>query len=561
MNNPTRLILRTVAVAGLLIASGLFPKPGYGQLNAGGTPLTSRSDVTVQNIPVVTVSPPDLAALQLRDAQEPLPYRFAVNIPVQADFPEEGAWTTLADGSRVCLLAVEAPGAKAVSLLFDRFRLPDNGRLFIYSADRKQVLGAYTSINNDASGRFSAQLIHAGRVILEYDAPASSPLPEIRLCDVVYAYRGVPDEDEAKGFGQAGPCEVNINCEEGQAYQQVKKGIVRVQAYKNSSAYWCTGSLVNNTRRDGSPYLLTADHCYKGGTPADLLNWVFYFDYETTGCENPTLPPQERALTGATFKARAGDVSAGGSDFLLLLLNDAIPDTFDVFLNGWSRINTQPLYGAGIHHPQGDIKKISTYTEKGTSTSWTGGSIYTHWLITWAETLNGHGVTEGGSSGSPVFNSEKLIVGTLTGGGSACDSASLTEPDYYGKFSYSWLSNGSDSASRLQPWLDPDSTGVETLEGKPVSVKEIASAGGVTVYPNPAGEVLFVKRDAAAGKGLSTMSLYDSRGILVRTAAGPEPGMTAALDLSGCPPGLYLVVLSTDRGNVTKKIVKYGWKR
>ncbi|MDZ7845751.1 MAG: hypothetical protein U5L96_02660 [Owenweeksia sp.] len=58
----------------------------------------------------------------------------------------------------------------------------------------------------------------------------------------------------------------------------------------------------------------------------------------------------------------------------------------------------------------------------------------------WAATANGHGVTEGGSSGCPLLDADGLIRGVLTGGLATC--VANTDPDYYGKFSYScekWL--------------------------------------------------------------------------------------------------------------------------
>ncbi len=59
----------------------------------------------------------------------------------------------------------------------------------------------------------------------------------------------------------------------------------------NSGQRWCTGSLVNNTSRDGTPYFLTADHCLdqdnldaQGNTNAS--QYMFYWNYERPGCNN-----------------------------------------------------------------------------------------------------------------------------------------------------------------------------------------------------------------------------------------------------------------------------------
>ena len=116
--------------------------------------------------------------------------------------------------------------------------------------------------------------------------------------------------------------------------------------------------------------------------------------------------------------------------------------------------------GVGIHHPAGDIKKISRYTQSTTSSGY-------DWRVKWSSTDNGHGVTEGGSSGSPLLNANKQIIGDLSTGSSACSPAFLLNgSDYYGKFSHSWDQNGNNSNRQLKPWLDPNNSGIISLNGK-----------------------------------------------------------------------------------------------
>ncbi len=139
-------------------------------------------------------------------------------------------------------------------------------------------------------------------------------------------------------------------------------------------------------------------------------------------------------MIGVTKKAN-GPMS-GGSDFLLLELNSAVPEAYNPYYNGWNRGTPSGSSGVGIHHPGGDIKKISTYTTGLSScTPNVSGEIMATnaaWCLGWASTTNGTGVTEGGSSGSPLFDSNGRIVGTLSGGSSTC--ANPTAGDAYGKF-------------------------------------------------------------------------------------------------------------------------------
>ncbi|MCD4683524.1 MAG: PKD domain-containing protein, partial [Bacteroidales bacterium] len=198
---------------------------------------------------------------------------------------------------------------------------------------------------------------------------------------------------------------------------------------------------------------------------SDRNQWIFYFNYESSGCSNPGSSPGYNSKTGATLKAR-GDID-GGSDFQLVQINSAISSYYNIYYNGWDRSGSSSSSGVAIHHPAGDIKKISTYNSTLTSATWNGsgyiGATNAHWRAYWIATTNGHGVNEGGSSGSPIFNSSGRVLGTLTGGSSSCSNPYW--PDLYGKFSYHWQSNGSSSSVQLKPWLDPNNSGVTYLNG------------------------------------------------------------------------------------------------
>ena len=105
-----------------------------------------------------------------------------------------------------------------------------------------------------------------------------------------------------------------------------------------------------------------------------------------------------------------------------------------------------------------------------------------HWRLTWVATANGHGVTEGGSSGSPLFNynnGNSRIVGTLTGGSSYCSAPN--SPDIYGKMSYHWDQNTSTGNIKLKTFLDPNNSGVKILDGA------YDPCNGTTPPPDPTG--------------------------------------------------------------------------
>ena len=166
-------------------------------------------------------------------------------------------------------------------------------------------------------------------------------------------------------------------------------------------------------------------------------------------------------------------------------------------------------------------------------------------------------MTEGGSSGSPLFDSFGMIVGNLTGGGSSCDSASLDEPDYYGKFSHSWISCGPDSASQLQPWLDPDNTGVEVLDGRPLSINHTAAAGTISVFPNPTRGTFTLDAAKLQTQGPFNITLFDGRGLVLLSETRSFDDIRSGFDISSLSPGIYLLRISGRSSTLITKIVKY----
>ena len=442
----------------------------YAQISSGGVP-KSFSTNELQGFQLVELTA-DLSKIQTvnekQSTGDAIPYEIGFSIPVNFTTKNSGTWFTLKDGTKVWKLRVKSKGAEALSVDFENFHLPDGAELFIYNAAESHVIGAFTSENNKSHGYFATEMIQGDEIVLEYILPANASSEEVSftVTDIAYIYRD-SGFNTFKSFGSSGSCEININCVEGTNWQSQKKGIARIYGKDGGTRFWCTGSLINNTRQDFTPYFFTANHCGDEASISDYLQWVFYFNYEAEGCSNPsTEPDNTQTMTGSSLIANADQGISSGSDFKLLLLDDDVPNSYEPYYNGWNRSTNPAQSGVTIHHPQGDIKKISTYTQTLVSSSYDGDAENLnglYWRVNWAETTTGWGVTEGGSSGSPLFDQNGYIVGSLTGGRASCSA--LYAPDYYGKFYYSWSSNGISDNRKLQPWLDPINSGAETLSG------------------------------------------------------------------------------------------------
>ncbi len=399
---------------------------------------------------------------EMKLSEEKLPLVAGHTIPIDFNSETSGSWVELPDGSALWRMGIQIRDARAINVYLSDLRLSEGEELFIYSPDREKVIGAFTEQNN--SDYFPTEFISGDQIIIEFNTRRKSRLIPFSIVEV--GISAVHEVGSGRGFGDAGFCEVKINCPEGDNWQTEKRGVTRILVKESSTLFWCSGSLLNNTNKDGTPYLLTAYHCGENSTEIDYLGWLFYFNFESNDCEFPAFEPDHQSIEGAALLAHSATSTNSGSDFKLLLLNKTIPDDYRPYFNGWDWTGDGASQGVCIHHPEGDIKMVSTYEDPVVSTNYNNPTFDPegkYWKVEWAETASGHGVTEGGSSGSPLFSEAGLIVGALSGGRASCGSPNL--PDYYGKFSYSWASNGSDSARQLQPWLDPNNSGEQKLGG------------------------------------------------------------------------------------------------
>ena len=449
---------------------------GYSQENI---PVLSKQ-IFDKNIPLTIISAPEMNAIHAEDQERDkngVLYRIGVNRPANISLNNTGIWKTLPNGDRQWQMHIKSPGAEAISFLFEVFKIYGGTTLNIQDINGKPLHNTLTSKDVESHFMQNAALCFGDEMIMTIYEPAYTKSSEIFIDRIIYNYRATGNPNAQK-INESEACEVNVNCSPvGNNWQDEKRGVARIYVVEGGGAGWCTGSVVNNTALDCKPLFLTALHCGVSATAGNMNQWKFYFRYEAPTCTNPSVAGtlDDYFITGCVRLADSNDAGGdSGSDFLLVqmgsIANQAATITtmksanFNCYWNGWDANNTATTGGAGIHHPAGDIKKISTFNGTTVSTTWGGSVSNTHWRLTWSANSNGHGVTEGGSSGSPLFNnSSGRIIGTLTGGGSFCTA--LNSPDSYGKMSYHWTSNGTPNNERLKTYLDPGNTGLLVLNG------------------------------------------------------------------------------------------------
>jgi hypothetical protein len=361
-------------------------------------------------------------------------------------------------------------------------------------------------------------------------------------------YKSASADCPAGDFGCSDPCEIDINCVEGDDWQRVKPSVVRIF----TTTLYCTGVLVNNTSYDGIPYILTAEHCLNKQYYATRS--VFQFNYESAVCFGED-GPLDMSVAGSEL------ITCGDSiDFSLVRLVTTPPASYGLFYAGWDRSDFQTSATAIIHHPFGDVKKISIDAEAPSIPAQPGDVPYSgladyHYYSYWWIRQWDVGSTEGGSSGGPLFNQARRVIGNLSGGNAACGDSigydaetgrviynpAPNYDDYFTRFSMAWDYEEA-KGNALKPWLDPIDTGTETLSGyNPTSTEPVKTETGMQfmIYPNPARGLFHIEsREPLGGKGV--YRIINLSGAVIKRGILDADGR-AEIATTSMLPGLYIV--------------------
>lgn len=435
-------------------------------------PAKAGVDVPIEDVPGI-----DAARLR-RDADRTLAGPGARNKRQQSAAsnrvsitPErQGRWDVLDDGSQLWRVRVRATGATDLRIAFAHLSLPRGATLYFIGADGFYQ-GPYTQADAPEHG-FSSPVVPGDMAMVELRVPAHATVgaAELEIGNVGAGFRDLFRRNKAlDSVGDSGACNVDVACPLGQPYPNEIRSVghYEFEAADGSGFYICTGTLVADVPKDKRNYFLTAHHCMSVASEAQSI--VVYWNYQSTQCGSLNAPPGGFLgddQHGATLRATRAD-----TDFTLVELTSAPDPAWNLYYAGWDASGAVPGSTIGIHHPSGDVKKITAGPRPSTMDgciSSTHGSA-THWKTG----PYSQGTTEGGSSGSGLFiaagsaSPDRRLIGTLSGGSALCSSISPSQPndgyDCYGKLSVGW--DGSSAAARLRDWLDPGNTGATGAAG------------------------------------------------------------------------------------------------
>ena len=445
------------------------------------------------------------------------PPRFATSPPVALNPASACTWETLESGRQMWRLRIASADAVSLNMGFTAYHMPPGGELYVYTPDYSQVLGPYTEADNEEHGQLWTPIVEGAQVVIEVSLP-DSEVSQLQL-ELTSVNHGFIDFETAE---KSGSCNRDVICSEGNSWRSQIRSVGRYTINGNSL---CSGALINNTAQNFRPFFLTANHCLSTAAAASTV--VVYWNYDCPTCralnsaENATpistagIPTQTGAFLRATYAP---------SDMTLLELDENVAASVNAFWSGWDRTGANATSAVAIHHPQGHEKRISFENQATTITSYLQNAVPgngTHIRVTDWDL----GTTEGGSSGSPLFNQNGRIIGQLHGGFALCGNDSS---DWYGRLFTSWTGGGTN-ATRLSNWLDPGGTGVNVFNGitqpsvgdsfepdnTEAQAKTINIGATQTHSIRPAGDVDWV-----------TFQLTTPSAVVLETTGGPANGDT-----------------------------------
>ena len=347
-------------------------------------------------------------------------------------------------GGFAARVTVVSPQAESLRLAVDVMGVPkDVEMVFFGSANPARIEGPVRVGDiRDRSAPWWTPVTEGEAQTIEFFVPAGHEPkgPGLRVVRASHLFT-TPSSNFTKrmdDIGKSGSCNVDVPCSPLSADAAFRGAAASVaQMVFNDGGYTalCSGTLLNDSDASTQvPYFFSASHCFDN----EAAPWKTPAQMQAVTNTLATLWGFEAAACGASTPRSSWTQRSGGatwlyndpqSDALLLRLNDAPPG--DAFFSGW---DPNPVQGGGavaaIHHPQGDLKKVTQGAVVGYSVPGVGGGSQSFIETQWSR-----GTTEGGSSGSGLWTSsgsQWLFRGALWGGSALCTHMSGT--DFYSRF-------------------------------------------------------------------------------------------------------------------------------
>jgi lysyl endopeptidase len=427
------------------------------------------------------------------------------------------AWQYVAGGA-VLNLDVVSPGAAALRVGIRAGNWPAGAELrvagSVFADEIYATAGSAARLQASADGVFWTAVTDGERQHLELFVPAGIDPATVALNVDAVSHIVVPQQGgsgHGKALGDSDSCNVDVVCRFntlGANFVAVKDAVARMVFQSGGGSYTCTGTLLNDTDANTQvPYFFTAHHCI--GTQAEASSLTTFWRYETPVCGTDQNGPNTQLSGGSALL-----YSQASTDGALLRLNNTPPN--GAVLAGWYAAALTPSTPiTAIHHPSGDIKKVSQGNHSGFTANVTFGDgqvVTSAARASWSQ-----GTTEGGSSGSGLFTDSSLLLrGGLYGGRASCANTGQSEAagnvDYYSRLDLIFPSIQQYLTGASQPGATRDYTGQWDLPSE--------AGRGLSMFSFNQNQVLFALWFVYDGQGKAIWYQLDPQWTGVDVASG-----------------------------------------
>nr|HRC84316.1 trypsin-like peptidase domain-containing protein [Thermoanaerobaculia bacterium] len=350
-----------------------------------------------------------------------------------------GVLERAADGRLVWGAELRVADAYRVRLHLSGADLPTGTQLWVYG--EQESVGPFGLELRGPNGDLWTPSVGGGVVRLEAAFPAGARSGGFLVDQVLELFEldehGTPITLQTRGTTP--PCLVDAQCVSSSTFDVVdlaQRAVALIQFIDGGSGFICSGGLINDQASSGTPYFLTANHCFDNQSAATTLE--AFWDFTSATCDGPA--PSINSVprsNGSTLLA-----TNPTSDFTFLRLT-SIPS--NRVLLGWNANASAVTNGTvlnRISHPMGLKQHFSRNHVDTSALTCTGASRPNFIYETYSPGLGDQGGTFGGSSGSPVIRAGGQVVGQLTGGcgPNPSDGCDYDNADVDGAFSVTFPS-------------------------------------------------------------------------------------------------------------------------
>jgi V8-like Glu-specific endopeptidase len=317
-----------------------------------------------------------------------------------------GMVSTTQRGSIIWSTVVKVEKAHRLRLHLENVTLPEGATLWVYGAGETPT-GFGRELLDD-NGNIWTPSVHGELVYLEVEVPSAN-------ATTVFAIREVLELVELKHLGAVRTedeptCLVDSTCVASSTFTSIanaRRATAHLEFVTSSGGAVCTGGLLNDRNSTGTPYMLTANHCFSSQGPASSLE--SFFDFQTTSCNGSFNGANALRTVGAQWLA-----SSASSDFTFVKLN-SIPG--GRFFLGWNAGTSAVPGGTTIHRVSHPVPAETIFPQMYSSTviNTTVGFCPNIPRPNFLYSTGGVGGVYGGSSGSPVMLANGQVVGQLLG--------------------------------------------------------------------------------------------------------------------------------------------------